>query len=285
VYPDGQVRKFVSLWDMVATFQVVHIYWLSHELMHAAEDCNGDVIGWNSHVEALVGFAEPLCRNLELDQVAMHPLYSIRAALEHFKFSSDYGTYEIRRELKSLRGNIEIVLSERKFAYIPQSKTKYVGQDKPCGQKVYDAFPSARFDLTEASDSIACGLHTAAGFHLMRAAEIGLWELGRDRQIPSAAKIEFTEWGKIIDELETEIVKIQQWKNSNVKEEAHRFYNRSLAEIRAFNDGWRRHLAHVRKSQLPLDPHEAMALHGHVQRFLELLALKISEGQYTNLVW
>jgi hypothetical protein len=31
----------------------------------------------------------------------------------------------------------------------------------------------------------------------MRVAEVGLWELGRDRQIPLAqsAKIEFTEWG------------------------------------------------------------------------------------------
>jgi len=270
---------------MVTTFPVVHIYWLSYELMLAADDHESDAVGWNRQTEALITFAEPLCQTLELDNVAMLPLYSIRAALEHFKLTGDYGDWEIRRDLRSLRGNIEIVLSERKFLYIQQSKSKYVGQDKPLGPKVYDAFPSARFDLTEASDSVACGLHTAAGFHLMRAAEIGLWELGRDRQIPSVAKIEFTEWGRIIDELETEIVKIQQWKNSTTKEEAHKFYNRALAEIHAFNDGWRRHLAHVRKSQLPLDPNEAMALHGHVQRFLELLATRIREGQYTNLVW
>jgi hypothetical protein len=94
----------------------------------------------------------------------------------------------------------------------------------------------------------------------MRVAEVGLWELGRDRQIPLAqsAKIEFTEWGKIIAELEDALKSIQQWPAT--KEEAHKFYNHAVAEIRAFNDGWRRHAAHARPHMPPMSPEEALAM-------------------------
>ena len=121
----------------------------------------------------------------------------------------------------------------------------------------------------------------------MRAAEIGLWELGKDRQIPLAqsGKIESSQWGAIIGELEKAIEGITQWPNSPSKEDAHRFYNPLLVDIRAFNDGWRRHLAHVRKFQLPLAEVEALALCGHVERFLKSMATKISEGNHTPIIW
>jgi len=38
------------------------------------------------------------------------------------------------------------------------------------------------------------------------------------------------------------------------------------------------HIAHVRKDQQPLQDDEALSLFGHVKRFLENLATKISEG-------
>jgi hypothetical protein len=121
----------------------------------------------------------------------------------------------------------------------------------------------------------------------MRAAEIGLWELGKDRQIPLAKsnKIEFSEWGPIIGELESAIKAITQWQNSPSKEDAHKFYNSLLVEIRAFNDGWRRHIAHVRRSQVPLTDDETRALCGHVERFFKHLATKVSEGNYTPIIW
>jgi hypothetical protein len=121
----------------------------------------------------------------------------------------------------------------------------------------------------------------------MRAAEVALWELGKDRQIPVAqsGKIEFTEWGIIIDQLETALMAIRQWPNSAAKEDAHRFYNRAVVEIRSFNDGIRRHLAHVRKQQIPIEENEALANWGHVSRFMRTLSEKIAEGKYTPLIW
>jgi len=191
-----------------------------------------------------------------------------------------YGLYHLMQLMES-------EMRKRLCFSIPQSLAKYVDKAEPCGQAVFDAFPSARADLTDAGSCLGCGLNTATAFHLMRAAEVGLWELGRDRQIPLAVsnKIEFSEWGKIIEELEDAVKAIQQWPNSSSKEEAHKFYNHAVVEIRAFNDGWRRHAAHARPNMPRMEDAEALALWGHVNTFLTTLAGKISEGKHTSLVW
>ena len=89
----------------------------------------------------------------------------------------------------------------------------------------------------------------------------------------------------IIKEIEPTVKAIQQWPNSRAKEDAHKFYSQALEEIRAFNDGWRRHAAHNRPGMLPPTPADALAAWGHVERFMKTLAGKISEGKYTALVW
>jgi len=198
----------------------------------------------------------------------------------------DITQHEVRFRLKDLLALIESEMKKQLFFHIPEAVGKFYKKERPMGDAVYDAFGRSRFDVTEAGTCLACGCNVASAFHLMRAAEVALWELGRDRQIPLAksGKIEFAEWGLIIRELEDALKAIQQWPNSHKKEEAHKFYNSAVFEIRAFNDGWRRHAAHVRP-QPAMEVDEALALWGHVSRFLEILATKISEGNYTPLVW
>jgi hypothetical protein len=174
-----------------------------------------------------------------------------------------------------------------KFIQVPHEVKGYVGHEHPFGKTVSEHFPSSVPDLIEAGNCMGVGCYPASAYHLMRAAEVGLWELGRDRQIPLAVsgKIEFTEWGIIIGELENAVKAIQQWPNSTTKEEAHKFYNVAVVEIRAFNDGWRRHSAHARPNMPKMEIDEAVALWGHVFRFMNTLAGKISEGSYTSLIW
>ena len=194
---------------------------------------------------------------------------------------------EFQYDLYHLAQLLESEMRKRLCFAIPEHLGRYVDQHEPCGPAVFKAFPSARADLTNAGNCLGCGLNTAAAFHLMRAAEVGLWELGRDRQIPLArsGKIEFSQWGSIIGELETAVKNIQQWPNSPAKEEAHKFYNYALTGIRAFNDGWRRHAMHTRPDLPEMQPEEALALWGHVSHFFETLASKIEEGHYTQLIW
>jgi len=84
-------------------------------------------------------------------------------------------------------------------------------------------------------------------------------------------------------EIEDEIRQIQNWPNSHIKDEAHRFYNATLCELRSFNDGYRRHLAHARDFEFT-GP-DALGLWDQVSRFLHMLGSKISEANYTPKIW
>ncbi len=216
---------------------------------------------------------------------SMQQAFAIEEWLRHDPRGGTFA--ELAGRVEGLKRMILDEATFRFFLVIPDHLSQYVEKERALGDRVYDAFPSARGDLSEAGNCLACGRNTAAAFHLMRAAEIGLKELGRDRQIPLAKnyKIAFEQWGTIIGELEIAIKAVQQWPKSPTKEEAHKFYNSALVEIRAFNDGWRRRTAHVHPHQPPMNSEEARALWGHVERFLATLATKISEGSYTPLVW
>ena len=288
--PFAGERRLVSLWDIVNEYRAGQFWWMSQELLRLETDFTGPLDKAQAFdLSTRLDFVKTQCEHagLKLTDLALVPLCNIGAELMRLQMTSGYqiDVDGVKREFKALRKNLELELCKRKFVRVAEDKSKYFEQDQLFGKDVYDKFSSTRFDLKEAGNALCCGLNTAAGFHLMRAAEIGLRELGRDRQIPSVSKIDYMDWGDIIHELEKEVPKIQQWPNSEVKEEAHRFYNRALVEVRAFNDGWRRHLAHVRQSQIPLDDTEALALCGHVERFLKTLATKIAEGQYTLLEW
>lgn len=190
-------------------------------------------------------------------------------------------------EMTNMHSALAKDIYAHKFILVSAGLADYLDMQMPLGQEVFDAFPSARSDLVHAGNCLALACTPAVPYHLMRAAEVGLWELGRDRQIPLAQnnKIEFAQWGEIIGELEKAVAAIQQWPNSRLKEEAHKFYNPLLVELRAFNDGWRRHSAHARPYQPEMESDEAIALWGHVSRFMKSLASKIGEGKYTPVIW
>lgn len=228
--------------------------------------------------------AHDACSNAALSSAAKQ----IGIVLFHLRVQGDAVDYStLASELRHAIYAILDDLNSRLFVEISGETKELVNSGQPFGEVVNQAFPSAVEDIKEAGRCIALGCNTAAVFHLMRAAEVGLWELGRDRQIPLARseKIEFSEWGLIIAELEGAVKAIQQWPNSSIKESAHKFYNHAVVEIRAFNDGWRRHSAHPRPDMPPMSADEARASWGHVERFMKKLATKISEGKYTELVW
>lgn len=203
------------------------------------------------------------------------------------QFCSSVRNSELQWTLHNLQRLMRSEMSERQFFSISGDLASIFDMEQAMGDAVFRSFPSARQDISEAAKCLALQRNTASAFHLMRAAEVGLWELGKDRQIPLAQseRIEFSEWGRIIEELEPSIKTIQQWPNSRAKEDAHKFYNCALVEIRAFNDGWRRHAAHARPHQPPMSDDEAKALWGHVTRFMQGLATKISEDKHTKIRW
>lgn len=93
---------------------------------------------------------------------------------------------ELLWKLDAIRKLVEHEMKRKFVLSIPDDLVKYYKADRPLGDAVYDAFPSSRFDLTQAGSCLACGNNIASAFHLMRVSEIGLRELGRDRQIPAS---------------------------------------------------------------------------------------------------
>jgi hypothetical protein len=79
------------------------------------------------------------------------------------------------------------------------------------------------------------------------------------------------------------IEKIKKRRAKLVREEALQFYNAALEEVREFNDGWRRHVMHSRAKTY--HPERAIALWGHVYRFMDRLAERMSQSERTSALW
>ncbi len=281
----------LTLWDIMDKFDLASVCELFSIMSQAVQ-----VASTQSSTSPRSEINEAWINRMKIEILMPATMYSAKLDLQETvafsarltrEWNSPVPCEELQWGLHHLSEVMQNEIKKHMYLSMPESLTSYYEQKAPFGQEIYKAFPSARLDITESGTCLACGCNSAAAFHLMRAAEVGLWELGRDRQIPLAQnnKIEFAEWGVIIRELEEAIKAIQQWANSATKEDAHRFYNYAIEEVRSFNDGWRRHLAHVRKTQKSLESDEAIALSGHVSRFLEKLASKIAEGRYTSLIW
>lgn len=66
------------------------------------------------------------------------------------------------------------------------------------------------------------------------------------------------------------------------KSQAHEFYNGVLSESRGFKDAWRNHVMHSRRDY---EADEAKGVKAHVQRFLQALAVRLSEDKRTPKIW
>src|ERR1035441_5365022 len=282
-------HRLVSLWDIVKEFnaflvagQLQAIAGFEHKYGNLRDAAGGGAEVQINEVWTLTNGLVESCRRSGFSDAAD----KIERIAMRLSVSSSMDVSTLIAKLEDVKDSLITALRDHQFFSVTKDLANYYKHERPCGDKVFNSFPSARFDLTKAGACLACANNVAMTMHLMRASEVGLWELGRDRRIPLAenGKIEFSEGGVIIRELEDAVKAIQQWPNSHTKEEAHKFYNSAVEEIRAFNDGWRRHAAHVRP-QPEMHDDEAFALWGHVSRFLQGLALKISEGVYTPLRW
>jgi hypothetical protein len=195
----------------------------------------------------------------------------------------------LARDLRRIRLGILTELQTYKFVYVPPVAARFFEQDRLFGEDVYDKFQSARFEIKEAGNALAVGMHTACVFHLMRVAEVGLRALAHDRRISKLprkknAPVDMGTWEDILKELDDEIAKITQWPNKMgaVKTQALEFYNSAITEFRGFKDAWRNHVMHTRREYLKED---ALGVMEHVKRLMITLSSRISENDRTPLVW
>jgi hypothetical protein len=164
------------------------------------------------------------------------------------------------------------------------------GALKLFGDAVKNNFNSSVDDIEEAGNCLAAECNTAAVFHLMRIAEVGLRVLAKDRNAEFKNKpIDQQEWGTILGFLDGCVAQLRQdaignWPLPQVKDVQIRFYSRVVAELRGFNEAWRKHLSHAREDGT-YDRDYANSIFKHIIRFMQQLATKISEDTTTPKYW
>lgn len=158
-------------------------------------------------------------------------------------------------------------------------------------RRAQDAFPSAGMDIVEAGRCMALSRNNAAIYHLMQAAEIGLRALAWDRRVTvlrhkgkTVVPLDFAQWGEIIGELGKKKDLINNWKRGKaLREDAFQYYSSVIFEVSSFNEIYRKHISHARGKLYEDDT--AVSCWGHVSRFMDKLAERMSETERTRLVW
>jgi hypothetical protein len=213
------------------------------------------------------------------DQLGME---KSKNAIEHFfmllnNAGSPPNFSVIDSQLGGIVNSLWFELFVRKFTFIPEKKVHLFEQEKPLGELVYDAFPSARSDAKAAGNCLAADLNTAAVFHLMRIVEIGLRKLAAHLKVPvKKSQLEYLEWNTIIGKIEKSIAdKKSALTRGKKKSELLEFYHGIMGEFNAFKDVWRNNVMHSRNFY---NEAEAMAVYIRVQSFMQRLAAKISES-------
>jgi hypothetical protein len=115
-----------------------------------------------------------------------------------------------RREFELLLRAVMTHISKTVFLFIPEHISKYY--ELALQSAITTNFPLASKELVWAGNSIAVGLYTAAVFHSMRAAEIGMRVLGDTIGVSFPDKpIELAEWQNILDQADSKIVAMKNW--------------------------------------------------------------------------
>lgn len=168
---------------------------------------------------------------------------------------------------------IQAEMTNSCFMHIPTKRAEYYGQDMLFGGVVFTRFEAARYDIREAGNCLAAGRATACVYHLMRALEVVLSDVGSDFGLV----FNHTNWQNAIDQLESSIKKMQNdpvWTDLPNWKEKREFYAQIVSYLALVKDAWRNFTAHAR-GKYDLEEAELMLL--NVRAFMQKVANKEGE--------
>jgi hypothetical protein len=138
------------------------------------------------------------------------------------------------------------------------------------------AFKSAEPEINDGIDCYACGHSTAAVFHMMRVAELGLRALARERQISWPKKpIEWAEWQELIGHIDSSGRSAAMLLPKGLERDAAlSFYSGAAGQFHALKDKYRNLVMRFRASYGELEAAQAI---NQVKDFMNGLSLRVSE--------
>ena len=159
-------------------------------------------------------------------------------------------------------------LQERVTLQIDGARSALYRDRAPFGQDVYDAFPSAEFDIAEAAICLSLDRGTACVMHLCRIVEVGLGALAVNRlNLPKRPN-----WGQQLNEIERELT--ARYKTSGVRTAEGLFLSEAAAQIGHIKTAWRNPTMHVDRRYTNEQAGEIFAA---VKCFMKLLATRVKE--------
>lgn len=195
--------------------------------------------------------------------------------------AKDLPTFEsVNITLSELKLTIHDELIDRKFVMIEGNKSNFFEQEHLFGKHVRKAFPSAQTEIRSAGNCLAMDENTAAVFHLMRVAELGMRALAHHLKVKLGKNtIDSAGWTEIIKNIKaaTDVRwgKRPQGKKSRQKAtDFLKFCEVATDELNIFKEIWRNSTMHA---GLPYDEHEAHGVFVRVRDFMQRLATKVSE--------
>jgi len=193
--------------------------------------------------------------------------------------------------LTTLKTSILRSLQKKQFLQVGQDGFEFVEEDALLGYEVKTRFPAAARDVKAAADCFAAECFTAAVFHLLRAAEVGLRSLARDRRITLADKQSGEkDWTQILKKLEIVVFDLRvapasKWGGAeDIKELQVAFYGELVQVLRSFDDAWKTHVSHG-GSAVFYNRDQAAHILKHVRVLMQKLAARISETSVTEEFW
>jgi hypothetical protein len=144
-------------------------------------------------------------------------------SVQNTKTDNDVTT--LKAHLHHVENDLLADLDEQQYLRVLRDHTSFIDNDELFGSRVGKAFSSASQDIREAGNCLAADCNTAAVFHLMRAAEVAMRALARDRDVEFKDKpIEHKEWGQILPNLESKVTELRdrtpadRWADERVRD-------------------------------------------------------------------
>jgi hypothetical protein len=247
-----------ALERLVVTVQ--NLLWL-HRAAQTGGSRAGDRMSWQGVADVLAE-TQRVCDEFDLPTARVRVEFA-RASLEEGR------RHRLGIEIGELVRHMRHDLQSCAMTPIPQSRAwMFTAELDPRGAA---AFPAAVAEIAAGGRCIGHGLHSAAVFHILRAATVGQRHLALALQANSFEPA--ADWAATIAQLESRLAEAMRW-NGAAKVQAMGFYHALLNDARLLQDADRNVHAGDR-----FDEHHAIAVLYAARHFLNRLAEHVSDTQ------
>jgi hypothetical protein len=188
--------------------------------------------------------------------------------------SADRFTYpELASLLREIDSRLRDELSDITVLTLSDKEQGYFAPAEPLFGKEFEvAFPSALFELDEASKCMALGRDTAAVFHLMRCMEIGIRTIAKSLGVPDPVKGSDRNWSEMLKKIKLAMerkLNPPSWNHGDRE-----IFESAYGSLDAVRVAWRNPTMHV-DSKYTND--EAEHIFVAVRGFMKKLASRMDE--------